>query len=137
MVGCVRTLARGKIRKSASIIVCTLLSPTALLLLFLEGTPIFIMPSISVQNGIVGVLLSKLPSGQQILRFTVSSINTPREKGIDPNFHWVPAHKEIMGNELADVAAKEATGCRKVKREMINFARYTPTTPPVKSLCPF
>ena len=55
-------------------------------------------------------------SGQQILRFIVESINTLREKGINPELHWVPAHKEIERNELADVAAKEATGWRKVKR---------------------
>ena len=55
-------------------------------------------------------------SGQQILRFIVESINMLREKGINPELHWVPAHMEIEGNELADVAAKEATGWRKVKK---------------------
>lgn len=39
-----------------------------------------------------------------------------REKGIDSELNWVPAHKEIEGNELADVAAKEATGWREVKK---------------------
>lgn len=54
--------------------------------------------------------------GQQILRFIVSSINMLCEKGIDPELHWVPAHKETIGNELADVVAKEVTGWRKVKK---------------------
>ena len=55
-------------------------------------------------------------SGQQILRFIASSIDMLREHGIDLEIHWIPAHNEIVGNELADLAAKEATGWRKVKR---------------------
>ncbi len=55
-------------------------------------------------------------SGQQILRFIIGYINTLREKGINLELHWVPAHKEIEENELADVAAKEATGWQKVKK---------------------
>ncbi len=55
-------------------------------------------------------------SRQQILRFIIGSINTLRKKGINPELHWVPAHKDIEGNELADVAAKEATGWWKVKK---------------------
>ena len=49
-------------------------------------------------------------SGQHILQFIIGFINMLREKGIDPELHWVPAHKEIEGNKLIDVAAKEATG---------------------------
>ena len=39
-----------------------------------------------------------------------------RKHGIDLEIHWIPAHDEIVGNELADLAAKEATGWRKVER---------------------
>lgn len=39
------------------------------------------------------------------------------EKGIDPDLHWVPAHKEIRRNELADLAAKEATWVEKGEKE--------------------
>ncbi len=39
-----------------------------------------------------------------------------REHEIDLGIHWIPAHNKIVGNELADLAAKEATGWRKVKK---------------------
>ena len=35
-----------------------------------------------------------------------------RMRGIDTEFHWVPAHLEITGNEKADIAAKKSTGWR-------------------------
>ena len=44
-----------------------------------------------------------------------------REHGIDPELHWVPAHNEIAGKELAGVAAKEATGWRMVKKRNGKF----------------
>ena len=35
-----------------------------------------------------------------------------RDKNIDVELHWVPAHIGIEGNELADIAVKQATGWR-------------------------
>ena len=32
-----------------------------------------------------------------------------RDKGSDLSFYWVPGHMDILGNELADSLAKEAT----------------------------
>jgi hypothetical protein len=42
-------------------------------------------------------------------------IENMRRKGIEPEFHWVPAHIGIEGNERADKAAKEATGWRRIR----------------------
>ena len=55
-------------------------------------------------------------SGQQILRFIVDAIDHLREQHIEVEIRWIPAHIGVRGNELADRAAKEATGWRKVKR---------------------
>lgn len=57
------------------------------------------------------------------------------KEGIDPELHLVPAHKEIMGNELADMAAKEATGWRKLKKRNDKLCEID--TNRTKSLCPF
>ena len=52
-------------------------------------------------------------SGQYILLQILWMIENMRRKGIEPEFHWVPAHIGIEGNERADKAAKEATGWAK------------------------
>jgi ribonuclease HI len=54
-------------------------------------------------------------SGQYILLQIVWMIENLRSKGIEPEFHWVPAHIGIEGNERADKAAKEATGWRRIR----------------------
>ena len=76
-------------------------------------------------------------SGQQILRFVVSSINMLREHGIDPELHWVPAHNEIVGNELADMATNEATGWRKVKKRNGKFCEIDTNHTTHKTPLPF
>lgn len=55
-------------------------------------------------------------SGQQILEYIVDSIDVLKEQGIKVAFQWVPAHVGIEGNELADVAAKQVTGWRVVRK---------------------
>jgi ribonuclease HI/uncharacterized protein YchJ len=54
-------------------------------------------------------------SGQYILLQILWMIENMRRKGIEPEFHWVPAHIGIDGKERADKAAKEATGWRRIR----------------------
>ena len=56
-------------------------------------------------------------SGQSILVNIVTAIDSLRDQGKKVEFHWIPAHQEIEGNELADSAAKQATGWKKEKKE--------------------
>lgn len=51
-------------------------------------------------------------SGQYLVKWIVWLINNLRNKGVEIELHWVPAHIGIKGNEQADVAAKQATGWR-------------------------
>ena len=55
-------------------------------------------------------------SAPQIIQTTVLQLDTLRAQGEPVFFHWMPSHKDIKGNEEADIAAKEATGWRRVKR---------------------
>ena len=49
-------------------------------------------------------------SGQHIVQRVIEEIEKLRKDGYVIELHWVPAHMGIAGNELADKAAKEATG---------------------------
>ena len=55
-------------------------------------------------------------SGQSILVNIVTAIDSLRDQGKEVEFHWIPAHQEIEGNELADTAAKQATGWKKKRK---------------------
>ena len=55
-------------------------------------------------------------SAPQIMQTTTLRLDTLRSQGKPVSFHWTPSHKEIKGNEDADIAAKEATGWRRAKR---------------------
>lgn len=56
--------------------------------------------------------LRRQPSIQNI----VLHLDTLRAQGKPVVFHWIPSHKDVKGNEEAEIAAKEATGWRGVKR---------------------
>ena len=49
-------------------------------------------------------------SGQHIVQRVIEKIEKLRKDGYVIELHYVPAHMGIAGNELADKAAKEATG---------------------------
>lgn len=68
------------------------------------------------QAAIRAIYCPAASSGQHIVKFIVWIINALRSKGQEIELHWVPAHIGIEGNELADVAAKQATGWRQKKR---------------------
>lgn len=57
----------------------------------------------------------KRPSGQYIIRRTVDALASANARGVHIEFHWIPAHRGIEGNELADRLAKEATGWRQTR----------------------
>ena len=50
------------------------------------------------------------------MQTTVLHLETLRAQGKLVFFHWIPSHKDIKGNEEADIAAKEVTGWRRSKR---------------------
>lgn len=68
------------------------------------------------QSAIQAITAPSAQPGQQILRFIVSAIDRLREQNIEVEIRWIPAHIGVEGNELANSAAKEATGWRKVKK---------------------
>ena len=53
--------------------------------------------------------------GKYILRLIMDLLGRARREGMQLEFHWIPAHQGIEGNELADTAAKEATGWRQTR----------------------
>ncbi len=56
-------------------------------------------------------------SALQIMQTITQYIDDLRGRGIPIHLQWIPAHKNIRGNEEADIAAKEATGWRSAKRK--------------------
>ncbi len=55
-------------------------------------------------------------SAPQIMQTITQHIDDFRAKRMPIHLQWIPAHKNIRGNEEADIAAKEATGWRRAKR---------------------
>ena len=49
-------------------------------------------------------------SGQLILRQIIHFISVLQKRGISIEICWIPAHTGILGNEKADIIAKQATG---------------------------
>lgn len=54
-------------------------------------------------------------SGQYILQTINRLWNEIRQNCATVAFHWIPSHRDIEGNELAEKAAKEATGWRQIR----------------------
>jgi len=63
-------------------------------------------------------------SGQHLVKSIVKFIDILRKKVIEIELHWVPAHIGIKGNEMADVAAKQATGWRQKKNRRGKLVEY-------------
>ena len=59
-------------------------------------------------------------SGQFILIRIIQALAEASLRGISVEFHWIPAHQAISGNEMADKLAKEATGWRQSQAEEVN-----------------
>lgn len=77
-------------------------------------------------------------SGQYLVKLIVRQINHLRSRGIEVELHWIPAHRGIPGNDLVDIAAKQATGWRQKKRrgKLIEYDTNKPSTkaPIIKTL---
>ncbi len=56
-------------------------------------------------------------SALQIMQDIVLRLDILKTQGKLVFFHWIPSHKDIKGNEEAEIAAKEATGWRKAKKK--------------------
>ncbi len=55
-------------------------------------------------------------SAPQIMQTITQHTDDLRARGMPIHLQWILAHKNIRGNEEADIAAKEATGWRRAKR---------------------
>ena len=63
------------------------------------------------QASITSTAEPKTQSGQYILKRIVENIDQLRQRGnIALEIRWIPAHRGVSGNELADAVAKEASG---------------------------
>ena len=52
----------------------------------------------------------RISTGQYLTHLIVNLTKELRTQGFEIEIHWIPAHIGITGNEMADKAAKEATG---------------------------
>jgi ribonuclease HI len=65
------------------------------------------------QAAIRSVARPRGQSGAYILQIITQQLQELQIQGLAVEIRWIPAHKGIDGNELADCAAKEATGWRR------------------------
>jgi ribonuclease HI len=74
----------------------------------------------------------KRQSGQFIMKRIIMALAEIDSRNAHVEFHWIPAHQGIQGNELADKLAKEATGWRQIRgrggrSEQIDTDNMAPT----------
>ena len=69
------------------------------------------------QSALRSIPKPRKSSGQTIIQDILGVIQKVRIRGIDTEFHWVPAHLGITGNEKADIAAKKSSGWRTQARK--------------------
>jgi ribonuclease HI len=79
------------------------------------------------QAAIRAVADPRCPSGQYILAETIHTLDKLRDQGWEVRLQWIPAHEKVLGNDIADEAAKNAAGYIATTR---NTARTTWEPPP-------
>ena len=62
-----------------------------------------VLPSVSYRS-----LFGREGRAENIILQMKESVNCLSDSGNDITVHWVPGHRDIEGNELADCQAKEA-----------------------------
>ena len=76
------------------------------------------------QAAIAAAFGNKLPKNKVDINFSIKeSLNKMTTNGNSIQAHWVPDHKEISGNELADKQAKEAAAETKSQGKYFNYTR--------------
>ncbi len=67
-------------------------------------------------------------SAQQIMQIITQHIDDLRARGMPIYLQWIPAHKNINGNDEADIVAKKATGWRRAKKRNGKWKNRIPGT---------